>query len=214
MDGAALQVSIRRPRRTGAARSLPRAVAVLLGFWGVANSASPAHASGDVPDRAWRPAATFAQIGGNSSSDNWTLGVQWAWRRDWQWGQSVHAQGHWELSAGRWASKQSWRNDDRDWFTQITFTPMLRLTTARSSGWYVDVGVGPTLLLPVYVDRERTFSTQFNFQTQLAAGRLLGAHSQHDLAVCIAHISNAELEQPKPGLNLYALRYTWRFARP
>jgi hypothetical protein len=68
--------------------------------------------------------------------------------------------------------------------------------------------------LPVYVDRERTFSTQFNFQTQLAAGRLLGAHRQHDLAVCIAHISNAELEQPNPGLNLYALRYTWRFARP
>jgi len=214
MGDTTFPLTLRRPRAIPAARRAPQALAALLGLCGATSGTSLAHASDAVADRSWWPDATFAQLGGNSSADNWTLGVQWAWRRDWQWGQSVHAQGHWELSAGRWASKQSWRNDDRDWFTQITFTPMLRLTTARSNGWYVDVGVGPTLLLPVYVDRERTFSTQFNFQTQLAAGRLLGAHSQHDLAVCIAHISNAELEQPNPGLNLYALRYTWRFARP
>jgi hypothetical protein len=214
MRDGALQLAVRRPHALGTAPRAAKLIAIKLCVWGVTSVALPAHAGGEVSDHHWQPDATFAQLGGSSSADNWTLGLQWAWQRDWQWGSSVQAQGHWELSAGRWASKQNWRNDNRDWVTQITFTPMLRLTTPRSSGWYVDVGAGPTLLLPVYISRERTFSTQFNFQTQLAAGRLLGTNRQHDLAVCIAHISNAEIEQPNPGLNLYALRYTWRFSQP
>ena len=200
---------------TGAASNAPRAVAALLGFCGIASGVSPAHASEDVPDRNWRPAATFAQLGGNSSSSGQLdAGRAVGLAAGLAMGAIGACAGPLGAVRGSLGLKQSWRNDDRDWFTQITFTPMLRLTTARSSGWYVDVGVGPTLLLPVYVDRERTFSTQFNIQTQIAAGRLLGANRQHDLAVCIAHISNSEIEQPNPGLNLYALRYTWRFARP
>jgi hypothetical protein len=169
----------------------------------------------DADHRArWLPDATFAQLGGNSAADNWTIGVQWGWQRGWHWGESLRARGHWELAAGRWSSLQTWRNDDRDWFTQIAFSPVLRLGDERLPGWYLDAGFGPTLLLPTYVDRERTFSTQFNFQTQLAAGRVFGSRQQHDLAIFFAHLSNAEIEQPNPGLNLFALRYTWRFAGP
>jgi hypothetical protein len=189
-------------------RALRRAVRRALPLLLVA-----ACANADGPDERsrWLPDATFAQLGGNSAADNWTAGVQWEWRRTWHWGASVHATGRWELAAGRWSALQSWHNDERDWFTQVAFSPVLRLSDDRLPGWYLDAGIGPTLLLPTYVDRERTFSTQFNFQTQLAGGRVFGAHGQHDLALFFAHVSNAETEQPNPGLNLYALRYTWRF---
>src|SRR5262245_60127827 len=197
------------------ARTRAQRCAVPLVIAGLLIVATPAHADdADASRPRWIPDATFAQLGGSSSANNWTVGVQWAWQRGWRWGESVHARGHWELAAGRWSALQSWRNDDRDWYTQIAFSPVLRLGTDGWPGWYLDAGLGPTLLLPTYVDRERTFSTQFNFQTQLAAGRMFGARQRHDVALFYAHISNAEIEQPNPGLNLFALRYTWRFAGP
>ena len=195
------------------ARTLAWLSSALLVMTVVLVAAASAHADdGDASRPRWLPDATFAQLGGSSSANNWTVGVQWGWQRGWHWGETVRANGHWELAAGRWSSLQNWHNDDRDWYTQIAFSPVLRLGDERWPGWYLDAGIGPTLLLPIYIDRERTFSTQFNFQTQVAAGRMFGSHQQHDLAVFYAHISNAEIEQPNPGLNLFALRYTWRFA--
>jgi hypothetical protein len=74
-----------------------------------------------------------------------------------------------------------------------------------------DAGVGPALVFPMYVSRERTFSTTFNFDDYVAVGVQLGSRNQHDLSIGFNHISNAGLSEPNPGLNLYAARYTHRF---
>jgi len=159
----------------------------------------------------WRPDSTFAQFGGESSADEWTLGVQWDWHRQWYLGETWHVRGRWQLEIGRLHALTRWDRDDYASYTKVGIIPTVRLTNARRERWYVDAGVGPTLLLPMYVDRERTFSTVFNFDDYIAFGVMLGDHDQHDLSVGLNHISNAGLDQPNPGLNLYSVRYTHRF---
>jgi Lipid A 3-O-deacylase (PagL) len=107
----------------------------------------------------------------------------------------------------------NWRHSDLTWTTQFSTTPSLRLAEGWRPRWYAEFGVGPSLLLPLYVTRERTFSTEFNFETHLALGRLVGAHGQHDFSVRVDHYSNAGLAQPNPGVSLVAIRYTLHFGR-
>jgi hypothetical protein len=172
-----------------------------------------AHAESRVPaaeEPAWRPDATFVQVGGGSSNDTWSVGTQWDWHRHWEPGESWLLSGRWTLSAGRLRALTSWRNNDAAWYTKIGFAPTVRLVNQRHDRWYLELGFGPAVLMPVYVSRERTFSTVFNFENRVAAGMLLGSRGQHDLSISLDHISNADIEQPNPGLNQYSVRYTLR----
>jgi hypothetical protein len=159
----------------------------------------------------WRPDATFAQIGSGSSTDEWTIGAQWDWHRQWELGETFRVRGRWDLEYGRLRALTRWNRDDDAWYSKIAFMPVLRLTNDRHPWWYLDAGVGPALVLPLYVSRERTFSTNFNFDNYVALGVLLGNRDQHDVSVGLNHISNGGLSQPNPGLNVFSLRYTHRF---
>jgi len=172
----------------------------------------PAAASAAVLDEAsWRPDAMFAQTSSGSSTHAWSAGWQWDWQRRWQIGPSFSLTGYWELSMGRWYAENNWHDSERVWTTQLSTIPSVRLASAWRPTWYADFGVGPSVLLPLYISRERTFSTEFNFQTHLAFGRLIGAHGQHDFAVRVDHYSNAGLDQPNPGLTLFGMRYAMHF---
>jgi hypothetical protein len=158
----------------------------------------------------WRPDGTFVQVGGGHSNDSWIVGAQWDWRRQWELGASWLLTGQWNLTAGRLRALDNWKNDSDSWYTKIGFIPSVRLVNQRIDRWYLELGTGPVALLPVYVSRERTFSTVFNFENRLAAGVQLGHRRQHDFSVSFDHISNADIEQPNPGLNQYSVRYTLR----
>jgi len=165
----------------------------------------------DLDRPAWRPDAMFAQLGSGASTHAWSTGWQWDWKSHWQLAESLSLTGYWELSLGRWYAENSWHHSERVWTTQIATIPAVRLTDAWQPDWYADFGVGPSLLVPLYITRERTFSTEFNFQTHLAIGRTLGMRGQHDLSVRIDHYSNAGLDQPNPGVTLYEMRYSLHF---
>lgn len=158
----------------------------------------------------WRPDASYVQAGTGHSTDSWSMGVRWDWHRQWRFGESLLVSGRWELGIGRLRALANWRNDDDAWYTSVGFLPILRLVNERHPHWYVETGAGPSVLLPVYVSRERTFSTQFNVDTRVATGIVLGHAGRHDLAVCFDHYSNGNIEQPNPGLNQYSVRYTLR----
>ena len=63
----------------------------------------------------------------------------------------------------------------------------------------------------MFRSRDRSFSTEFNFQSHLAVGYTLGARGEHDLALRIEHFSNAGIRSPNPGMEFASLRYTYRF---
>lgn len=80
-----------------------------------------------------------------------------------------------------------------------------------SSPIYVDAGVGPSWVAPLYQNGGKRFSTKFNFRSHLAAGARLPGTVEHDLSLRLEHFSNAGIRRPNPGVNLVAVRYTRQF---
>src|SRR5262245_32362039 len=124
-----------------AGRALTVILAWLLG-------ASSAHAIGTVTvplddGPRWRPDATFAQIGNGSSTDEWTVGAQWNWHREWELGETFRVRGRWDVEFGRLRALTRWDSNDDAWYSKIAFMPVLRLTSDRHPWWYVDAGIGP-----------------------------------------------------------------------
>jgi lipid A 3-O-deacylase len=166
-----------------------------------------ASALGD--ERGWQPDAVFSQMGAGTATDSWSVGAQWHWRRTWLIRDSLLLRGRWEFAVGRWRADED-DSGDEFWVTQLSAVPSLRLSASASRGWYAEIGSGPSVLMPVFQSRSRSFSTEFNFQSHLAIGHTLGAHGEHDLALRIEHFSNAGIREPNPGMNFVSLRYTYR----
>ncbi len=195
----------REPSRCAwCASSLVIALLVVAVVFGIAGPA-------DVRAQSWLPDAMFTQIGKGTSTESWSAGLQWHWNREWQWGQSLMLRGRWELALGRWRVELGEQSRDWAWITELSAAPSLRLSDATQTGWYGELGVGPSLLLPVYRSQDRRFSTQFNFQSHLSAGYVWGTRGEHDVGLRVEHYSNAGIRKPNPGVDLGALRYTYRF---
>lgn len=162
----------------------------------------------------WRPDAAFTQLGKGDSTEAWSAGAQWDWQSDWRFGRSLLLRGRWEVALGRWRAEIGDRDIAWAWITQLSAVPNLRLSSADSvGGWYAEAGIGPSLLLPIYRSRERRFSTKFNFQDHLSVGYVWGRRGEHDLGLRIDHYSNAGIRKPNPGVDLFSLRYAYRFGR-
>ena len=159
----------------------------------------------------WQPDAMFSQVGAGSATDAWSVGWQWHWRRSWLIRDSLLLGGRWDLAGGRWRAELDDEGRDHAWVTQVSAVPTLRLTGLSERGWYGEIGSGPAMLMPVFRSRDRSFSTEFNFQSHLALGYTLGAEAEHDIGLRIEHFSNAGIRSPNPGMNFASLRYTYRF---
>jgi lipid A 3-O-deacylase len=181
-----------------------KAAALVVVLWLAALSAA-------ADERGWQPDAVFSQIGASSSTDAWSVGGQWHWKRAWALRDSLVLRGRWEISVGRWRTDLSDGERDESWVTQVSVVPTLRLMGLSEHGWYGEIGSGPAMLMPVFQSRNRTFSTEFNFQSHLAVGYTLGFDGEHDLGMRIEHFSNAGIREPNPGTNFASLRYTYRF---
>ena len=164
----------------------------------------------EADDRGWQPDAVFSQLGAGTATDAWSVGAQWHWRRAWLIRDSLLLRGRWEFAVGRWRADEDDAGDE-SWVTQLSAVPSLRLSGLSSRGWYAEIGSGPSVLMPVFQSRSRSFSTEFNFQSHLAVGRTLGMQGEHDLAFRIEHFSNAGIREPNPGMDFVSLRYTYRF---
>lgn len=177
-----------------------------LAIAGEAVAAAP-----DVPSRAsWWPDAVFTQFGAAEAAQMAVVGLtwDWSWRRPLLGGQLG---GYWELSAGRWNADSAPRG--AGWFTQMGITPVLQWSTGAQQRWFVELGIGANVLLPIYEnDGERKrFSTTFNFGDHLAVGRRFGREGGHALSLRFQHFSNASIRKPNPGENFLQLRYSVRF---
>lgn len=156
------------------------------------------------------PTGNFVQFGTVHATHTATYGLTWElpWRRDFAGGQ---------VSSYLDASIALWDYDAKDHagnsrLAQAALVPSLRYRPDDGrSPWFVDAGVGATLMSKVYATQDKQFSTAFNFATHLAVGRSFGERSQHELSVRVEHFSNAGIKHPNPGENFLQIRYAYRF---
>lgn len=195
----------RPPAKGSPPATLPRTphriLAALLWIGAVSAHAAPG----------WQPDAAFTQLGEGSSTQSWSAGLQWDWDREWSLARSLVLRGRFEVALGRWRAEVRERDDGWAWITQVSAVPNLRLSDADRRGWYGELGVGPSLLLPIYRSRDRQFSTHFNFQSHLGVGYTWGERGEHDVSLRVEHYSNAGIRRPNPGVNLGSVRYAYRF---
>lgn len=153
----------------------------------------------------WAPDGVFAEAGfAPSRSRSVTAGALWQW--DWQ-GHLGNAQ----ATAATEAYLSRWHARD-DTVTQLGLVPLVRLRLDHGrSPWFMEGGIGVTLMDDLYRNHGKRFSTRFNFVDVFAVGRSLGPDRRHELSLRLSHISNADIKQPNPGENFLQLRYAALF---
>jgi lipid A 3-O-deacylase len=157
----------------------------------------------------WRPGGAFVQGGAGEHVQCLTVGVSWPW----EWKRMARG-GEWslntELFASHWQAHSA--GGGRQGFTQVGVVPMLRLRFDQGrSPWYVEAGIGLTLLDRDYRTPHKQFGTRFNFIDSIAVGRNFGTRGEHELSLRAVHVSNADIRKPNPGEDFLQLRYAMRF---
>lgn len=159
----------------------------------------------------WRPNSFFVQYGQTENDTRAvTAGLGWDWPRTRPlWGGELG--GYWDLALSHWSTPGPSGRESAV-VTQIGVKPAFRWRpSAGASPWFFEAGIGVTVMTPVYENREKRFSTAFNFGDHLAAGRSFGDRREHEVALRFEHFSNGGIRRPNPGENFWQLRYTRRF---
>ncbi|HEY4365635.1 MAG TPA: acyloxyacyl hydrolase [Steroidobacteraceae bacterium] len=171
--------------------------------------AQPLNAQQDVTG--WRSTLMFIQSGvTQDNTHSYTIGAtwNWKWRREYSF---AAATGYSEFSVGRWETPNG-SEGGKDWVTQVGITPVIRLHPySQFSNWFLEGGVGLNVILPVYRNDEKRFSTEFNFGDHIGIGREFGQSNQQEVVLRLQHFSNAGLKEPNPGENFLQFRYSSRY---
>jgi lipid A 3-O-deacylase len=130
----------------------------------------------------------------------------WAWRRDWGGGE---ASGLTEVFLSHWSARG---DGGRQAFTQAGVLPLLRYGFGQGrSPWFLEGGIGISLMEPMYSTPRKHFSSPFNFVDVLGVGRRFGERRSQELSLRLSHVSNGGIRRPNPGENLLQLRYAVMF---
>ena len=168
-------------------------------------------ASAPVLAAGWQPDSGFLQFGATENDTRaFTAGFGWDWprTRPW-WGGELG--GYWEVALSHWSTPGPSGRQSAV-VTQFGVKPALRWRpSGGASPWFVEGGIGFTVMTPVYENKDKRFSTAFNFADHVALGRSFGPAREHEVALRFEHFSNGGLRKPNPGENFYQLRYTRRF---
>lgn len=101
---------------------------------------------------------------------------------------------------------------DNDSYTQIGAIANWRYRFSEGrSPWFVEAGIGGTLMDHLYRTEDRSFSTTFQFTEQIGVGLSFGTQREHEVSVRLQHFSNGGIKEPNPGENFVRVRYLYRF---
>ena len=179
---------------------LARAVAALAAA-GTLGSASAI----DLTPDAW----TVHGAVGTNSAGMVGAGVVW----DWNWEllrRKAEITAHTELLVNHWRADEF--GGGTQGFTQVVLLPTARFRLSQGrSPWFMEFGIGISLLDHKYRTPHRTFSTRWNFYDTIGIGHSFGANHEHELGLRWVHVSNANIQKPNPGQDFLQLRYASRF---
>jgi lipid A 3-O-deacylase len=151
------------------------------------------------------PTSVFVQEGiGDQQTQAYVAGV--TWDLPWQKSLEVGTLGvYGEVAVGRWHTDG--RNNATAWPTQITLSPTFRLKPNNAPTWFVEAGIGPSYIVPLFKSGQKRFSTEFNFDDHVAVGK---DFSRSEISVRLEHFSNAGISHPNPGEDFAQIRYAYR----
>ena len=155
------------------------------------------------------PSGAFVEGGiADRASYSVTVGVVWPW----SWRREIHGgelTGLTEAYVSHWSARGA---TERNSLTQLGLLPLLRYRFDHGrSDWFVDAGIGISVMNAMYGTSNKQFSTRFNFVDVAGVGRSFGPQRRHELSLRVAHISNANIRKPNPGENFLQLRYAALF---
>lgn len=115
-----------------------------------------------------------------------------------------------DFFVSNWRAEQS--TVGRSNYLQLGAVAMFRYRFAEgASPWFVEGGIGATLMNHVYKTSDRQFSTAFQFTEALGIGRSFGDHGQQEISLRVQHFSNGGIKEPNPGETFAKLRYAYHF---
>ncbi|MDM0021557.1 acyloxyacyl hydrolase [Variovorax saccharolyticus] len=144
-------------------------------------------------------------------AESFTLGVVLPWSHGEQPVQPRALSFYWDFFLSQWRAPNP---DGADWssYTQLGVIANWRYRFDQgASPWFVEAGVGGTVMDSLYRTSGREFSTTFQFTEQIGLGRSFGLQGEHELSLWLQHFSNAGIKEPNPGENFVRLRYLYRF---
>jgi lipid A 3-O-deacylase len=198
--------------------SASAALLACCALWPLAGAAQPAAsvpqaAEGVTADAPPEPRRLFID-GARAASDVGlvSVGVQWpwAWRRSLLGGELT---GHWDTHVAHWRAPggTALPGGRRHW-TQLAVVPTLRWRfDGGRSPWFVEGGIGLSVMDGHYATRRKAFSTRFNFTDHQGVGFNFGARRQHELMLVVRHVSNGGIRKPNPGEDFVQVRYSRAF---
>jgi lipid A 3-O-deacylase len=145
---------------------------------------------------------------GSANSDMAGVGVMLPWRSVPGW-QGAGRSFYWDLFASQWRGPL---DGDHRSVAQIGVLATWRYRfDGGASPWFVEGGVGVSVMDRLYRTDDRGFSTTFQFTEAIGAGYSFGANGRHELSLRLQHFSNAGIKKPNPGENFVRLRYAYHF---
>lgn len=147
---------------------------------------------------------------GNESTDSLTAGVVMPFKL-WSATQGGALSFYADFFLSLWRAPQPSGIGNHN-YTQIGAIANWRWRFAEGqSPWFVEAGIGGTLMDQLYRTPSREFTTAFQFTEQIGVGRNFGAQGEHELSLRLQHFSNAGIKEPNPGENFVRVRYLYRF---
>ena len=156
------------------------------------------------------PDGYVVQGGAGTNTANMAgAGVVW----DWNWEllrRKAEITAHTELLVNHWRADAF--GGGTQGFTQLVLLPTARFRLSQGrSPWFMEFGIGISVLDRKYLTPHRTFSTRWNFYDTIGIGHSFGASHEHELGLRWVHVSNANIKKPNPGQDFLQLRYAARF---
>ena len=180
-----------------------RSLAILFAGFASGFIAAPSRAADLLPKGA------FVELAGaDHSAYSTSVGLSWT-------GSSRHSWLGGEVTASTEAFATHWNakgRAGREAYTELGFVPLARYRFSQGrSPWFIEGGIGVSLLDSELRTPHKQMSTAFNFYDVLAAGRSFGADMRHEISLRMTHLSNGGVKEPNPGENFLRLRYALRF---
>ena len=148
---------------------------------------------------------SFVQAGiGDQQTQSYVAGVTWQvpWKHQFSY---VALSGRLEADFGRWSTRVNHSTSD-SWCTELGVVPVLRVQRRPLSPWFMEIGVGPNYIAPIFHTGEKRFGTKFNFGDHVGIGRRFDTTHPIELALRTEHFSNAGIRHPNPGENFLQVR--------
>ena len=95
----------------------------------------------------------------------------------------------------------------------MSITPILRVAHLgfKSFTPYVELGIGAHLISHTQINRDRKFSTAFQFGEHVEVGMQFGARREYGLGLSLQHVSNGSIKGPNNGLTYVGLNFLYTF---